>query len=79
MANKDTKLQEGAVLAELVRSDGWQLIESFIHTQIQNDTSQLTQPSTKEIEEIRFLQGRINGCQFVLQKVQDRINLYRKG
>ena len=77
MANKETKIQEGAVLADFVRSDGWEIVKTIIHTQIEADKSQLTQQSMKELEEIRFLQGRINGCQFVLEKVQHRINFYR--
>lgn len=76
--NKEAKIQEGAILADFVRTDGWQLVESIIHTQISECTTKLTQPGMKEIEEIRFLQGQINGCQAILQKVQHRIKEYRK-
>lgn len=79
MADKITQIQEGAVLVDLVASDGWGVLENLIQTQIKNDIGQLTQQATKDIETIRFLQGRIDGNRQLIQKVQDRIKAYRKG
>lgn len=76
--NKAIKAQEGGMLDALLRTDGWEVLERLIHTQIADDTNRLTQPAMKELADIRHIQGRIDGCRQILSKVQDRIKVFRE-
>lgn len=76
--NKQTKIQDGGTLDALLRTDGWEVLERLIHTQIADDTNRLTQAAMKELADVRFLQGRIDGCRQILSKVQDRIKAFRE-
>ena len=76
--NKQIAIQEGGILDGLMRTDGWEVLERLIHTQITDDTNRLTQATVKELADVRFLQGRIDGCRQILTKVQYRIKAFRE-
>ena len=76
--NKQIKIQEGGILEALLRTDGWEVLERLVQTQIVDDTNRLTQAAMKDLADIRFTQGRIDGCRQILSKVQDRVKVFRE-